>query len=93
MDKRSIEIDQDVYDEVVTVCHQLGTTVESMVESFIRFCVIPENLPLLKTYIDTKKAPAEAGAKAEIFQKVFDKVFAIASEETIMRGLPGSLQH
>lgn len=77
----TIEIDQDVYDKAVKVCKQLGTTIEIMAESFIKFCVIPENLPLLEAFISKEKAPAESGASEEINRKVFEKVFAIARTE------------
>lgn len=77
----TIEIDQDVYDEAVKVCSQLGTTIEIMAESFIRFCVIPENFSLLEAFINMEKAPADASAKEEINRKVFEKVFAIAKME------------
>ena len=81
----TIEIDQEVYDKAVIVCKELGTTIEIMTESFIRFCVVPENLPLLEAFINNEKAPADADAKAEINRKVFEKVFAIASAETEKR--------
>lgn len=81
----TFEIEQDVYDEASRVCKQLGTTIEIMAESFIRFCVIPENLPLLEAYINAEKEPVSADTKAEIDQRVFEKVFAIATKETEIR--------
>ena len=80
----TIEIDQDVYEEAVKVCTQLGTTIEIMTESFVRFCVIPENLPLLEAFIAAEKAPANADA-SKINRRVFEKVYAIAAEETEKR--------
>lgn len=77
----TIEIDQDVYDEAAKVCKQLGTTIEIMAESFIKFCVIPENLPLLEAFVNMEKVSADASAKKEINRKVFEKVFAIARME------------
>lgn len=44
----TIEIDQDVYEKATKICKQLGTTIEIMAESFIKFCVVPENLSLLE---------------------------------------------
>ena len=81
----TFEIDREIYDEAVKVCDQLGTTVEIMAESFIRFCVVPENFPLLEAYINSEKAPADVNAKEEINRKVFEKVFAIARQETERR--------
>lgn len=77
----TFEVDQDVYEDAVKVCEQLGTTVEIIAVSFIKFCVVPENLPLLEAYIKTEIAPADAGAKEEITRQVFEKVFAIAKQE------------
>lgn len=89
----TIEIDQDVYEKTTKICKQLGTTIEIMAESFIKFCVVPENLSLLEAFINIEKAPAEAGEKEEINRKVFEKVFAIAVEETIRRGISDNPQH
>lgn len=77
----TFEIDQDVYDQASEVCKQLGTTVEIMTESFIKFCVIPENLPLLKAFLGKEKAPAEAGAKEEVNRMVLERVYAIAIKQ------------
>ena len=89
----TFEIELDVYDQASEVCKQLGTTIEIMAESFIKFCVVPENLPLLEAFLVKEKAPAEAGAKEEVNRRVFEKVFAIASEETIRRGISDIPQH
>lgn len=78
----TFEIEQNLYDEASKVCKQLGTTIEIMAESFIRFCVIPENLPLLEAYINAEKESVSAEAKAKVNQRVFERVFAIALEET-----------
>ena len=77
----TFEVDQDVYEEAVKVCEQIGTTVEIMAVSFIKFCVVPENFPLLEAYINTEKAPSEVVDKEEICRYVFEKVFAIARQE------------
>lgn len=77
----TFEVDLDVYEKAMKVCAELGTTIEVMAVAFIKFCVIPENYPLLEAYINTEKAPTEANAKEEINQKVFEKVFAIARQE------------
>ena len=50
-----IEIDQDVYDDVVKVCSEMGTTIEKVTEDFIRFCADPQNLPVVERMIATHK--------------------------------------
>ena len=60
----------------------LGTTIEDMTVAFLKFCVIPENLPLLKAYLGIENAPAEAGARMELHHRVFQKVFDIAAKHT-----------
>ena len=76
------EIDQEVYDQVVPLFEGLGTTIEDMAAGFIKFSVIPENLPLLKAYLGIENAPAEAGARIELHHRVFQKVFDIAAKHT-----------
>ena len=44
----TIELDQEVYDQASELFKSLGTTIEDMTVAFLKFCVIPENLPLLK---------------------------------------------
>lgn len=78
----TFEIDQDVYDEASKVCKSLGTTIEDMVIAFIKFCVISENLPLLKAYLDIENAPVEAGARMELHHRIFEQVFNIATENS-----------
>lgn len=79
----TFEIDQEVYDQASKVCEKLGTTIEIMTESFIKFCVIPENLPLLKAFLGKEKAPAEAGAKEKVNRMVLERVYAIAIRQGI----------
>lgn len=81
----TFEIDQDVYDKASELCGLLGTSIEIMTESFIKFCVIPENLPLLEAFIKNGNAPADTGANEEVNQKVFENIFAIAKHETEIR--------
>ena len=78
----TIELDQEVYDQVSELFQSLGTTIEDMAVAFLKFCVIPENLPLLKAYLGIENAPAEAGAKMELHHRVFQKVFNIAAKHT-----------
>ena len=76
----TIELDQEVYDQASELFQSLGTTIEDMTVAFFKFCVIPENLPLLKAYLGIENAPAEAGAKMELHHRVFQKVFDIATK-------------
>ena len=78
----TIELEQEVYDQASELFRSLGTTIEDMTVAFFKFCVIPENLPLLKAYLGIENAPAEAGARIELHHRVFQKVFDIAAKHT-----------
>ena len=78
----TIELDQEVYDQASELFQSLGTTIEDMTVAFLKFCVIPENLPLLKAYLGIERAPGEAGARIELHHRVFQKVFNIAAKHT-----------
>ena len=78
----TIELDQEVYDQASELFKSLGTTIEDMTVAFLKFCAMPENLPLLKAYLGIENAPAEAGAKMELHHRVFQKVFNIAAKHT-----------
>ena len=78
----TIEIEREVYDQASELFQSLGTTIEDMTVAFLKFCVVPENLPLLKAYLGIENAPAEAGAKMELHHRVFQKVFNIAAKHT-----------
>lgn len=67
----TIEIDIEVYNQATELFKNLGTTIEDMTVGFLRFCVIPENLPLLKAYLGIENAPAEAGAGMKSHHGVF----------------------
>ena len=56
LEKWTIEVDQDVYDEVVKICAEMGTTIEKVTEDFIRFCVDPQNLPQLERMVAEYKS-------------------------------------
>lgn len=76
----TIELDQEVYDQASKLFQSLGTTIEDMTVAFLKFCVIPENLSLLKAYLSIENAPAEAGARIELHHRVFQQVFDIAAK-------------
>ena len=78
----TFEIEQEVYDQAVVLFQSLGTTIEDMAVAFLKFCVIPENLPLLEAYLGKVNAPAEAGARLELHHRIFEKVFDIATKNS-----------
>lgn len=53
-----------------------------MTVGFLKYCVIPENLPLLKAYLGIENAPAEAGAQIELHRRIFKQVFDTAAKNT-----------
>lgn len=76
----SIEIDKEVYNQATELFKNLGTTIEDMTVRFLKFCVIPENLPMLMAYWGIENAPAEAGAQMELHHRIFEQVFDIATK-------------
>ena len=76
----TIEIDKEVYNQANKLFKNLGTTIEDMTVGFLKFCVIPENLPMLKAYLGIENAPAEAGAQMELHHRIFKQVFNIATK-------------
>ena len=78
----TLEIDKDVYNQATELFKNLGTTIEDMTVGFLKFCVIPENLPMLKAYLGIENAPAEAGAQMELHHSIFKQVFDIANKNT-----------
>ena len=78
----TIDIDKEVYNQVDEQFKNLGTTIEDMTVGFLKFCVIPENLPMLKAYLGIENAPAEAGAQMELHHRIFKQVFDIATKNT-----------
>lgn len=78
----TIEIDRDIYNQATELFKNIGTTIEDMTAGFLKFCVIPENLPLLKAYLGIENAPAEAGAQPELHHRIFKQVFDIATKNT-----------
>lgn len=76
----TIEIDKEVYNQANKLFKNLGTTIEDMTVGFLKFCVIPENLPMLKAYLGIENAPAEAGAQTELHHRIFKQVFDIATK-------------
>ena len=54
----TIEIDREVYNKAAELFKNLGATIEDMTVGFLKFCVIPENPPVLKAYFGIENAPA-----------------------------------
>ena len=71
----TIEIDREVYNQAAELFKNLGATIEDMTVGFLKYCVIPENLPLFKAYLGIENAPAEAGAQMELHHRIFKQVF------------------
>ena len=78
----TIEIDIEVYNKAAELFENLGTTIEDMTVGFLRFCVIPENLPLLTAYLAKQNPPAHAGPQPDLHHRIFKQVFDIATKNT-----------
>ena len=78
----TIEIDKEVYNQAAELFKNLGTTIEDMTVGFVKFCMIPENPPMLKAYLGIENAPAEAGGQMELHHRIFKQVFDIATKNT-----------
>ena len=76
----TIDIDKELYNQATELFKNLGTTIEDMTVGFLKFCVIPENLLMLKAYLGIENAPAEAGAQMELHHRIFKQVFNIATK-------------
>ncbi len=77
----SIEVEQDLYDEVSVLCRNAGTSVEALTAAFFEFCIIPENLPLLKVFLGKEKAASEEAERIACHQ-VLEGVFQILRHDT-----------
>ena len=70
-----VEIEQDLYDQLSTICNNAGTRVEDLTVAFLRFCTFPENLPLLKVFLGIEKALSEEGSDRDVCNRVLCGVF------------------
>ena len=77
----SIEVEQDLYDEVSVLCRNAGTSVEALTAAFFEFCIIPENLPSLKVFLGKEKA-ASKEAERIACRQVLEGVFRILRHDT-----------
>ena len=77
----SIEVEQDLYDEVSVLCRNAGTSVEALTAAFFEFCIIPENLPSLKVFLEKEKAASEEAERIACHH-VLEGVFQILRHDT-----------
>ena len=77
----SIEVEQDLFDEVSVLCRNAGTSVEALTAAFFEFCIIPENLPSLKVFLGKEKAASEEAERIACPQ-VLEGVFQILRHDT-----------
>ena len=77
----SIEVEQDLYDEVSVLCRNAGTSVEALSVAFFEFCIIPENLPSLKVFLEKEKAASEEAERIACHH-VLEGVFQILRHDT-----------
>ena len=77
----SIEVEQDLFDEVSVLCRNAGTSVEALTVAFFEFCIIPENLPSLKVFLGKEKAASEEAERIACHQ-VLEGVFQILRHDT-----------
>lgn len=93
METLTIEIEEEIYKEVSELCAKAGTTIEILTESFIRYSVIPENLPLVSAFLKREAAPAEAGAADQVCLDVITAVFQMAVAESVRREISDTVPH
>ena len=77
----SLEVEQELYEEVSVLCRNAGTSVEALTVAFFEFCIIPENLPLLKIFLGKEKAASEEAERIACRQ-VLEGVFQILRHDT-----------
>ena len=77
----SIEVEQDLFDEVSVLCRNAGTSVEALTVAFFEFCIIPENLPSLKVLLEKEKAASEEAERIACHH-VLEGVFQILRHDT-----------
>jgi len=47
----TIEVEQELYDQVCRLCSQMDTTIEAITEEFIRFCANADNIPIIREWL------------------------------------------
>ena len=77
----SIEVEQDLFDEVSVLCRNAGTSVEALTVAFFELCIIPENLPSLEVFLGKEKAASEEAERIACHH-VLEGVFQILRHDT-----------
>ena len=77
----SVEVEQELYEEVSVLCRNAGTSVEALTVAFFEFCIIPENLPSLKVFLGKEKAASEEAERIACHH-VLEGVFQILRHDT-----------
>ena len=69
----TFEVEEEIYKAASKHCSKLGVTIEDMTTAFIKFCVIPENLPLVEAFLSPDEAKRQS-----VSPKVFTETLKIA---------------
>lgn len=69
----TFEVEEKIYEAASKRCSELGVTIEDMTAAFIKFCVIPENLPLVEAFLSPDEAKRQS-----VSSKVFTETLKIA---------------
>lgn len=72
------EIDADLCKNASEVCRAWGTTIEDMAAAFIRFTIMPENFPLVKSFLHSSQNYDE---RMNVSQQIIRSVLSIALKE------------
>lgn len=70
----TFEIDQDIYDSASQVFKEWDTTVEEMAAAHIYFCVEPDNLPLVESFLNES---LDQETKRSVDQQLFSEVLKV----------------
>lgn len=76
----TIAVDADTANALETICKEAGTTIEVLIECFMRFSVDPNNLPLLQDFVKDEATGTGTDAASRI---VVDTVLRMAVGESL----------
>lgn len=77
----SFEIDADLYKNASEACKAWGTTIEDMAAAFIRFTTMPENFPLVKSFV---RSTQNSDERMNVSQQIIRSVLSIALKENTL---------
>lgn len=77
----AIEIDKDLYEKATKICRKFGLTVETIIEVFIQFISLPENMSLFEAYVRIQGSNATKEEYEKVSKDVFDKVFELVRQK------------